>query len=485
MLQRNGVELWRWMVMVMMMMTMMIPMKSSSMTVTMAMFSSLWEGISPADFSLPESFSLSIVFRPAEAAENSLDPSVAMQRDTRTRTVDQFFNAWQLGMASALETLCGQAYGAKQYSMIGIYLQRSWIILLLSAVLLALVYVFAAPLLAALGQPAEVARLAGEVSMCMLPMHFQFAFILPLNKFLQSQGKNWVMAATSVVSFLVHIAASWLLVFYFRFGVHGAAMALNVSWGVSMALQLAYVVGGGCPVTWKGFSPLAFYDLWGFVKLSVSSGVMVCLESSYYKVLLLLTGHLKNSELAVDALSICMSVQGLEMMIPMAFLAGTGVRVANELGAGNGKGARFATIVSATTSFLIGLFFSLLALAFHDKIALIITSSNAVMDAVDNISVLLAVTMLLNGVQPVLSGVAVGSGWQALVAYVNVGSYYIIGVPIGILLGWIFSLGVLGIWAGMIGGTAVQTLILGYITMRCDWDEEAIKASKRIERFAS
>ena len=62
-----------------MMMMMMIPMKSSSMTVTMAMFSSLWEGISPADFSLPESFSLSVVFRPGEAAENSLNRSVGLR----------------------------------------------------------------------------------------------------------------------------------------------------------------------------------------------------------------------------------------------------------------------------------------------------------------------------------------------------------------------------------------------------------------------
>ena len=45
------------------MMVMMIPMKSSSMTVTMAMISPLREGISPADFSLPESFSHSGVFR--------------------------------------------------------------------------------------------------------------------------------------------------------------------------------------------------------------------------------------------------------------------------------------------------------------------------------------------------------------------------------------------------------------------------------------
>ena len=66
-------------VMMMEIMTMMIPMKSGSMTVTMATISSLREGISPADFSLQESFSLSVVFRPAEAAENSLDDSLCLR----------------------------------------------------------------------------------------------------------------------------------------------------------------------------------------------------------------------------------------------------------------------------------------------------------------------------------------------------------------------------------------------------------------------
>jgi Na+-driven multidrug efflux pump len=40
-------------------------------------------------------------------------------------------------------------------------------------------------------------------------------------------------------------------------------------------------------------------------------------------------------------------------------------------------------------------------------------------------------------------GVAVGSGWQSMVAYVNIGCYYFIGIPMGILLGWLFNLGVL------------------------------------------
>ena len=48
---------------------MMMMMKSSSMSVTMVTISPLREGISPADFYLPESFSLSVVFRLVAAAE--------------------------------------------------------------------------------------------------------------------------------------------------------------------------------------------------------------------------------------------------------------------------------------------------------------------------------------------------------------------------------------------------------------------------------
>lgn len=200
--------------------------------------------------------------------------------------------------------------------------------------------------------------------------------------------------------------------------------------------------------------------------------------------MIFLTGYMKNAELAVDALSICMSLAGWELMIHMGFLAGTGVRVANELGASNGKGARFATIVSTTTSFIISLFISFLALILHDKLAIMFTTSEAVIQAVDSLSVLLALTILLNGIQPVLSGVAVGSGWQALVAYVNIGSYYLIGVPFGVLLAWGFHYGVLGMWVGMISGTAVQTLILAYITLRRDWNAEALKASSRMQRWS-
>lgn len=38
-------------------------------------------------------------------------------------------------------------------------------------------------------------------------------------------------------------------------------------------------------------------------------------------------------------------------------------------------------------------------------------------------------------------GVAIGAGWQSLVAYINLGCYYVIGLPAGILLGFTFNLG--------------------------------------------
>jgi hypothetical protein len=63
MLQRDGVVMVEMEVLVMVMM--MIPMKSSAMAMMMAMISPLREGISRADSCLPESFSLSGVFRPA------------------------------------------------------------------------------------------------------------------------------------------------------------------------------------------------------------------------------------------------------------------------------------------------------------------------------------------------------------------------------------------------------------------------------------
>ncbi|PON55424.1 Multi antimicrobial extrusion protein [Trema orientale] len=442
----------------------------------------LWRIVGPAIFSRVAGYSMNII---TQAFAGHLG-EVELASISIANTVVVGFNfGLLLGMASALETLCGQAFGARRYHMLGIYLQRSWIVLFLCCFLLLPVYIFASPILKLLGQTDEVAEQTGLVAVWLIPLHFSFAFQFPLQRFLQCQLKNQVTAWVAVAGLLVNALTSWLLVYVLDFGVVGAAVALDISWWFTVLGLFVYSLCGWCPLTWSGFSMQAFYGLWEFVKLSVASGVMLCLENWYYRILILMTGYLKDATIAVDALSVCMSINGWEFMIPLAFFAGTGVRVANELGAGNGKAAKFVTKVSVTQSTVIGLFFCALILILHDKLAYIFTSSANVVQAVDQLSFLLAITILLNSVQPILSGVAVGCGWQAWVAYINLGCYYIVGLPLGILMGWVFKLGVTGIWGGMIfGGTAIQTVILAIITIRCDWEKEAEKANKRVQKWS-
>lgn len=80
------------------------------------------------------------------------------------------------------------------------------------------------------------------------------------------------------------------------------------------------------------------------------------------------------------------------------------VRVANELGAGNAKGAKFALLVSLFSSLVVGILFCTIVIAFNEKLAMIFSSSVPIIKMVNELAVLLAFTILFNSIQPVLSG---------------------------------------------------------------------------------
>ena len=173
-------------------------------------------------------------------------------------------------MASALETLCGQAYGAKKYHMMGVYMQRSWIVLFTCALLLTAMYFFAEDLLLLTGQPPELSVMAGRVSVWFVPLHFSMAFLFPLQRFLQCQRKNLANAVAVAAALGIHLFVSRL-----RFGLVGVALTLSFSWWAITAMLFVYVTCGGCPETWHGFTAEAFAGLGEFVKLSAASGVML------------------------------------------------------------------------------------------------------------------------------------------------------------------------------------------------------------------
>ncbi|KAL3850866.1 hypothetical protein ACJIZ3_012748 [Penstemon smallii] len=406
-----------------------------------------------------------------------------------------------LGMGSAVETLCGQAYGAGRYDMLGVYLQRATVVLTLFGLPITAVYALSRPLLLLLGESKQVATLASVFVYGLIPQIFAYAVNFPIQKFLQSQSIVGPSALISLSTLGVHLLMSWVAVYRIGFGLIGASLVLSLSWWIIVLAQFGYILKSQrCKDTWSGFKWEAFTGLWEFLKLSIASAVMLCLETWYFQVLVLVAGLLENPELSLDALSVWYKeksefrLNGLMFMVSVGFNAAASsiklrlfnwnsVRVSNEIGAGHPKSAAFSVVVVNLVSFVVAVVEAMVVLSQRHVISYIFTGGETVANAVADLCPFLAVTLILNGVQPVLSGVAVGCGWQAFVAYVNVGCYYVVGIPIGCILGFKYNLGVKGIWSGMIGGTMMQTLILLWVTFRTDWNKEVEKAKTRLDQW--
>ncbi|KAK4431462.1 protein DETOXIFICATION 35 [Sesamum alatum] len=216
-------------------------------------------------------------------------------------------------------------------------------------------------------------------------------------------SKVSVLAWIALSALASQILLCWLFVYVFGWGTTGVAIAFDITnWGMAIA-QFVYVVGW-CKDGWKGFSSAAFREIWVFVKLSFASAIMICLEIWYMMSIIILTGHLDNSVTAVGSLSICMNVDSWETMVFIGFNAAISVRVSNELGMGHPRAARYSVYVTLFQSLLMGILFMIVVLATRNHFSIIFTNSETMQRAVAHLSGLLGITMLLNSVQPVISG---------------------------------------------------------------------------------
>ncbi|KAK6155662.1 hypothetical protein DH2020_009910 [Rehmannia glutinosa] len=361
-----------------------------------------------------------------------------------------FSFGFMLGMGSALETLCGQAFGAGQVHMLGIYMQRSIIILFATCVLVSPLYIFATPILKALGQRDDIANSAGIYTLLILPQLCSLSIAFPTQKFLQAQSKVTVLAWIAAFALVSQILLCWLFVYVFGWGTTGAAVAFDLTSWITAIAQFVYVVGW-CKDGWKGFSWAAFREIWAFVRLSFASAVMLCLE-------------------------ICMNVDGWESMVFIGVNAAISVRVSNELGMGHPRTARYSVYVTLFQSLVIGVICMIVVLATRNHFSIIFSDSEDMRRAVAHLSGLLGITMLLNSV-------AIGGGWQALVAYINLACYYVFGLPFGYFLGYVVHLGVVGLWGGMIAGVALQTLLLVLVLYKTNWNKEVEQTTERMRKW--
>ncbi|KAJ4961265.1 hypothetical protein NE237_021175 [Protea cynaroides] len=385
------------------------------------------------------------------------------------------------GMGSALETLCGQAYGAKQYHMLGIHMQRAIFVLFIVCIPIAFIWANTGPILMSLGQDPDISKGAGHYARYMIPSVFAYGLLQCIIRFLQTQNIVFPMMIISAMTSLLHIPICWFLVFKTDLSNKGAALAISISYWINMLLLAIYVkFSPACKSTWTGFSREALHNILNFLKLSIPSALMVCIEFWSFEMMVLMAGLLPDPQLETSVLAIILNTCGLTFNISFGLSGTASTRVSNELGAGRPQAARVAVLSVLLMAIADGTILGLTMILLRNIWGSLFSNEEKVVTYVSKTIPLLAASIFLDGFQCALTGIVRGSGWQETGAFVNLGAYYLVGVPSAIVFAFVLHIGGKGLWMGIVCALLVQVLSLLIITMRTNWNIEAAKAKERV-----
>ncbi|MED6142993.1 hypothetical protein PIB30_002817 [Stylosanthes scabra] len=386
-----------------------------------------------------------------------------------------------LGMAGALETLCGQTFGAEQYHKLGNYTFIAIISLLLVCFPISLLWLFMDKLLVLLGQDHAISLVAGRYCVWLIPALFGYAVLQALVRYFQTQSLIFPMVVTSVIVLVLHIPICWVMVFQLGLGQNGAALSIGIAYWLSVMFFGIYIkFSKACEKSKIVLGRNALRSIKEFFQLAIPSALMVCLEWWSFELLVILAGLLPNPELETSVLSICLNICTTHYYIPYGVGAAISTRVSNELGAGNPEGARGAVRAVVVLAFAEAILVSSALFCLRHVLGYAFSNEIEVVHYVAKIVPLLCLSVSVDSFLGILSGIARGSGWQKIGACTNLGAYYIVGIPVAILLGFVLTFDGKGLWIGILTGSTLQAIILSSITAFTNWEKQASLATERI-----
>ncbi|GMP33867.1 hypothetical protein CsSME_00006995 [Camellia sinensis var. sinensis] len=133
--------------------------------------------------------------------------------------------SFMLGMGSALETQCGQAYGAKQYYMLGIHMQRAMLVLLLMGIPISIIWVFTGSIFKLCGQDIEISTQAGIYACWLIPSIFPYG----------TQNSVKPLMIITCLTSIVHVVLCW--------GLHWPLLSLiGLMWWVWLFISSSHLL---------------------------------------------------------------------------------------------------------------------------------------------------------------------------------------------------------------------------------------------------
>ncbi|TKY60825.1 Multidrug and toxin extrusion protein 1 [Spatholobus suberectus] len=373
------------------------------------------------------------------------------------------------GLALGMEPLCSQAFGAKRVSVLSLTLHRCVMFLLLCSIPISFLWLNMSNILVFLHQDANVTRMAHTYLVFSLPDLVTHSFLHPIRIYLRAQGVTRPVTLASLAGTLLHFPFNYLLVTRLRLGLAGVAAASAAS-NLSILLLLLAHVHCAAPSrdSLAGWRPL--------LRLAAPSCVSVCLEWWWYEIMIVLCGLLVDPTATVASMGILIQTTSLIYVFPSSLGFAVSTRVGNELGANRPSRAKVSAVVSVFLAAIMGLSAMVFAAGMRRRWGSMFTADDDILRITSTALPILGVCELGNCPQTVGCGVVRGTARPNTAANVNLGAFYLVGMPVAVGLGFWFDVGFCGLWLGLLSAQVCCAGLMLYVIGTTDWEFEAHRA---------
>ncbi|OMO57476.1 Multi antimicrobial extrusion protein [Corchorus olitorius] len=374
------------------------------------------------------------------------------------------------GLAMGMEPICGQAYGAKQWKLLGLTLQRTVLLLLSASVPISFMWVNMKAILLWCGQDQEISSVAHKFILFSLPDLLFLSLLHPLRVYLRTQSITLPVTYCSAISVLLHVPLNFLLIFHFKLGVSGVAIAM-VWTNLNLFLLLSSFVyfSGVYKDSWVAPSSDCLRGWSSLLALALPTCASVCLEWWWYEFMILLCGLLVNPKATIASMGILIQTTSLVYCFPSALSVGVSTRVGNELGANRPGKARISMIVSLFCAVAIGLAAMVFTTLMRHQWGKFFTNDTEILELTAVALPIAGLCELGNCPQTTGCGVLRGSARPTIGANINLGSFYLVGMPVSIVMGFMTKMGFAGLWLGLLAAQASCAFFMLLVLCRTDW----------------
>ncbi|XP_010536256.1 PREDICTED: protein DETOXIFICATION 52-like [Tarenaya hassleriana] len=381
------------------------------------------------------------------------------------------------GLALGMDPLCSQAFGAEKPKLLSLTLQRTVLFLLACSVGILVLWLNLEKIMIFLHQDPTISSLAQVYVLCSIPDLVTNSVLHPLRIYLRAQGITHPLTLATLAGTIFHIPINFFLVSYLQMGLVGVAMAASASNFFVLMFLVFYIWFTGLHrATWTNPSSECFKDWGPLIHLAAPSCVSVCLEWWWYEIMTVLCGLLANPKAPIAAMGILIQTTSLLYIFPSSLGFAISTRVGNELGSNRPHNARLAATVAVAFAGLMGLTAFAFAWGVSNIWGKMFTRDIEIINLTALVLPILGLCEIGNCPQTVGCGVLRGSARPSTAANINLGAFYLVGMPVAVGLAFRTGIGFCGLWLGLLAAQISCAVMMLYIVGSTDWEGEAKRA---------